>query len=63
MKKNHSIKEACHISGISRAMLYKLLKLKKGPRLTKIGRRSFVSSEALEAWLKQMEQPNVGIRK
>jgi predicted DNA-binding transcriptional regulator AlpA len=55
MSRNLNINEACKIAGISRAMLYKLLKLKKGPRITKIGRRSFVSSDALETWLKQME--------
>lgn len=56
MTKNLSINEACAIAGISRAMLYKQIKLKKGPPLIKIGRRSFVSSVSLEAWLKQMEQ-------
>lgn len=52
---NHDINEVCKISGISRAMLYKQIKLKRGPKITKIGRRSFVSSENLAAWLKQME--------
>lgn len=58
MLKNLSIPEACRAAGISRAMMYKLFRLKKGPPLTKIGRRSFVSSESLEAWLKKMEQKN-----
>lgn len=56
MLKNHTINETCQIARISRAMLYKLLKLKRGPKVTKIGRRSFVSSESLAIWLKQMEQ-------
>jgi predicted DNA-binding transcriptional regulator AlpA len=56
MQKNLSINEACIIAGISRAMLYKLFKLNKGPRVTKIGRRRFVSSDTLKAWLLEMEQ-------
>jgi predicted DNA-binding transcriptional regulator AlpA len=57
---NHSINTACKIAGISRAMLYKLIKLKQGPRVTKIGRRSFISSVALESWLKNLEQQSPG---
>ena len=36
---------------ISRAFLYKLIKTGKGPVLTRIGDRVFVSRENLAAWL------------
>lgn len=56
MNRNLGIPEACKISGISRAMLYKLIKAGEGPPITKIGRRSFISSDSLNSWLKKMEQ-------
>lgn len=37
MNRNLGIPEACKISGISRAMLYKLIKAGEGPPITKIG--------------------------
>jgi predicted DNA-binding transcriptional regulator AlpA len=40
---------------ISRAFLYKLIKTGKGPVLTRIGDRVFVSRENLAAWLAQHE--------
>jgi predicted DNA-binding transcriptional regulator AlpA len=52
---NFDIPQTCKAAGISRPMLYKLWKLKKGPAITKIGRRIFVSPSALKSWLKQME--------
>jgi hypothetical protein len=33
---------------------------KKGPRITKIGRHSFISSNALDAWLTEMEKRSSG---
>jgi predicted DNA-binding transcriptional regulator AlpA len=55
MRINHNVDETCKILNISKPMLYKLWRLKQGPRITKIGRRTFVSSYALEAFLKEME--------
>jgi predicted DNA-binding transcriptional regulator AlpA len=40
---------------ISRAHFYNLIKTGKGPVLTKIGDRTFVSRENLAAWLAQHE--------
>lgn len=56
MSKNLTINDACTIAGISRAMLYKLWRIGKGPALIKIGRRTFISSTSLEEWLKSIEQ-------
>lgn len=40
---------------ISRAFLYKLIKAGKGPVLTRIGDRTFVSRDNLEDWLAKHE--------
>jgi predicted DNA-binding transcriptional regulator AlpA len=40
---------------ISKAFLYKLIKAGKGPVLTRIGDRTFVSRNNLEAWLAKHE--------
>ncbi len=53
---NYNINDACKVIGISRAMLYKLIKEKRGPKITKIGNRSFILSYSLDSWLKQMEK-------
>lgn len=53
---NYSVKEACKILGISRSMLYKLIKENKAPKIMKIGTRSLISYEALQVWLKQCER-------
>jgi predicted DNA-binding transcriptional regulator AlpA len=42
--------------GISRSLFYRLLKEGRGPRLTKIARRTLVSSEAAAEWRARMER-------
>lgn len=45
----------CGTHKISRTLFYKLLKIGRGPRLTKIGRRTFVTGEAAAEWRARME--------
>ena len=53
--RHYTIPEACQIARIGRAFLYKEWKAKRGPARTKIGRRTFVNAEALDAWLRSCE--------
>ena len=45
--------------GISEAFFYKLVSQGQGPRLTKIGRRTFISFEAAAAWRAEREAATV----
>jgi predicted DNA-binding transcriptional regulator AlpA len=56
-KAAQSIEEFCDDNGISRAMLYVLLKRGEGPAIMKVGRRSLISAEAAVAWRRAMEKP------
>ena len=42
--------------GISRSFFYRLVKEGRGPRLTKVSRRTLVSAEAAAQWRARMEQ-------
>lgn len=55
MKHLQTIKEFCRDHSISRSFFYKLLRNNQGPRLTKIGGRTFISLEAAAEWRKSME--------
>ena len=50
-----SINQAAERAGIGRGLLYKLIAEKRGPRLTKIGRRSVILAESLWEWLVELE--------
>jgi predicted DNA-binding transcriptional regulator AlpA len=54
-----SIPAFCSDNGISRSLLYRLVKEGRGPRLTKISRRTLISAEAAEQWRRRMEQDTV----
>jgi hypothetical protein len=45
-----TIPEFCDQHRFSRAFFYKLLKAGKGPRITRLGARSFISNEDAAAW-------------
>jgi predicted DNA-binding transcriptional regulator AlpA len=51
----YSVAAFCAAHGLSRAMLYLLLKDGKAPAVMKIGRRTLVSVEAAATWRKRME--------
>lgn len=40
----------CKAHKISRALFYSLLKAGKGPRITKLGRRTLITKEAAGEW-------------
>lgn len=51
-----SVPEFCAAhGGISRVFFYKLLKDGKGPKITKVGRRTLITAEAAADWRKAME--------
>jgi predicted DNA-binding transcriptional regulator AlpA len=50
-----SIPAFCADNGISRSLFYRLVSEGRGPRVTKVGRRTLISSEAAQEWRHQME--------
>ena len=55
--KAHDVNTFCKTFGISRSMFYKLQRQNKGPRILKIGKRTLITTEAIEDWQRQMENP------
>ena len=51
-----SVPEFCTDNGVSRSLFYRLVKEGRGPRLTKVARRTLISSEAAAEWRSRMEQ-------
>jgi predicted DNA-binding transcriptional regulator AlpA len=51
-----SVPEFCADNGISRSLFYRLVKEGGGPRLTKVSRRTLISSEAAAEWRTRMER-------
>jgi predicted DNA-binding transcriptional regulator AlpA len=51
-----SVPAFCADNGISRSLLYRLVKEGRGPRLTKIASRTLISSEAAAEWRARMER-------
>jgi predicted DNA-binding transcriptional regulator AlpA len=50
------VEQFCRCHNISRALLYKLWKEGKGPRIMKLGRRTLISREACVEWRARMER-------
>jgi len=50
-----SVPDFCTDNGVSRSLFYRLVKEGRGPRLTKVARRTLVSSEAAAEWRTRME--------
>ena len=50
-----SVSAFCADNGLSRSLFYRLLKDGRGPRVTKIGRRSLISGLAAAEWRSRME--------
>lgn len=51
-----SVADAAASAGVSRALLYQLIKDGRGPRVTKIGHRSVITIEDRDAWLRNLSQ-------
>jgi predicted DNA-binding transcriptional regulator AlpA len=56
MQSMFSVSAFCADNGLSRSLLYRLLKEGRGPRVTKIGRRSLISASAGAEWRDRMER-------
>ncbi len=54
-KSTFTVAEFVSAHNLSRTHFYGLLKLNKGPRLMRVGRRVLVSAEAAADWRKRME--------
>ena len=50
-----SVIEFCHAYGISRAFFYVLLRDGTGPRVMRVRGRLLISSDAAQAWQRQLE--------
>jgi hypothetical protein len=58
----YSVSAFCEAHGISRGFLYQLWTEGRGPRRTKLGRRTFITGEAAATWRARMEAdtPSLG---
>lgn len=56
MKPSYSVTDLCDLANISKALFYKSIRDGWGPRVTKIGRRTIITADAAETWLKEMEE-------
>lgn len=52
----YSVSAFCKAHHIARSFLYQLLREGRGPRVTKLGRRTFVTREAAAEWRRRIEQ-------
>jgi predicted DNA-binding transcriptional regulator AlpA len=51
-----SIPAFCADHGVSRSLFYRLIKEGRGPRLTKIARRTLISAESAAEWRARVER-------
>jgi len=51
-----SVSGFCAHHSVSRSLFYRLQKEERGPRLTKIGRRTLISAESAAEWRSRMER-------
>ena len=51
-----SVPAFCADNGVSRSLFYRLVKDGRGPRLTKISRRTLISAESAADWRARMER-------
>ena len=56
-----SVAAFCAQHSVSRSLFYRLLKDGRGPRLTKVSRRTSISSESAAEWRAQMERETVAL--
>lgn len=55
----YTVSTFCEGHHISRSYLYRLWSEGRGPRRTKLGRRTLISGEAAAAWRRQMEAETI----
>jgi excisionase family DNA binding protein len=56
VKSYYSVRELCSLLGISRALFYKLRQEGRGPNVIKLGKRTLITNEALQAWQRWLEK-------
>lgn len=59
MKATYTVAQFCEDHNLSRSRLYQLIRLGTGPRLMKVGRRTFISVEAAADWRRSVEATTV----
>lgn len=59
MKATYTVNQFCEDHNLSRSRLYQLIRLGTGPRLMKVGRRTFISVEAAADWRRSVEATTV----
>lgn len=55
----YTVSGFCATHHIARSFLYLLLREGRGPRVMKLGRRTFITREAAAEWRQRMEQETV----
>jgi predicted DNA-binding transcriptional regulator AlpA len=55
-RKFYTVPEFCESHRISKSFIYKLWKLGRGPRITRLGTRRLISEEAAAAWRDAMTE-------
>lgn len=56
-----TIPQFCDDHDLSKSYFYKMQKLGIGPKVMKVGRRSFVTPEAAAAWRAKMEEKSSNV--
>jgi predicted DNA-binding transcriptional regulator AlpA len=51
-----SVPAFCTDNGVSRSLFYRLIKEGRGPRVTKVARRTLISAESAAEWRARMER-------
>jgi predicted DNA-binding transcriptional regulator AlpA len=55
----YSVPAFCKAHGIARSFFYSLSRQDRGPRVTKIGRRTFITRESAADWRMRMERETI----
>lgn len=51
-----TVREFCQSHRVSKTLFYALLRAGRGPRVTKLGRRSLVTIEDAESWRRRVSE-------
>lgn len=60
MKESYTKSEFCRAYSMSRTHLDKLIKLGKAPHVLNIGGKLIITGEAVDAWLKKLDEEQYG---
>ena len=51
----YSVQQFCDEHGFSRALFYKILKDGRGPKISKLGRRTLITKQSAAEWRNRLE--------